>query len=320
MKKTWIWIISAVALMVVGALIFSAVMLATDFKFSEKYEAHEEEVNGAVKSILIDTKEADINILPSEDGKCRVVCDDKEKTYHSVKISDGELSIKLEDNRKWYNYISFFNFKSPSVTVYLPTDCIAALKIDANTSDVDISKGFTFDSIDISVSTGDVSCQSSSKSVAKIHTSTGDISLVDMTAGSIDLRVSSGSIAFCEVDVSGDISLKSSTGRCRLSSVKCKNLTSVGGTGNLLVWQVIAENHMHIERTTGDVDFYNSDADSIKVKVSTGNVTGTLASDKIFNYSTGTGKVELPSSTSGGLCEITTSTGDIRIEISPASN
>ena len=63
-----------------------------------------------------------------------------------------------------------------------------------------------------------------------------------------------------------------------------------------------------------------TDADSIKVKVSTGNVTGTLTSDKIFNYSTGTGKVELPSSTSGGLCEITTSTGDIRIEISPASN
>ena len=53
----------------------------------------------------------------------------------------------------------------------------------------------------------------------------------------------------------------------------------------------------------------------IMVKTSTGNVKGTLLSDKIFVTDTSTGRVSVPKTTSGGKCEITTSTGDIEIEL-----
>ena len=49
----------------------------------------------------------------------------------------------------------------------------------------------------------------------------------------------------------------------------------------------------------------------------TGDVTGTFLSDKVFIYKTDTGDVDLPRTQSGGRCDITTDTGDIRISIRP---
>ena len=58
-----------------------------------------------------------------------------------------------------------------------------------------------------------------------------------------------------------------------------------------------------------------SDADSILIKTSTGNVKGTLLSEKVFSAESDTGRVSIPKSYSGGECDISTSTGDIKIEI-----
>lgn len=70
-----------------------------------------------------------------------------------------------------------------------------------------------------------------------------------------------------------------------------------------------------IERSTGDVEFDGSDADEITVKTSTGDVRGTLKSEKVFLTDTSTGWINVPKTTSGGRCEITTSTGNIDIAI-----
>jgi hypothetical protein len=44
-------------------------------------------------------------------------------------------------------------------------------------------------------------------------------------------------------------------------------------------------------------------------------VCGTLLSSKVFIIKTDTGDVDVPKSTVGGRCEITTSTGDVEISI-----
>ena len=72
---------------------------------------------------------------------------------------------------------------------------------------------------------------------------------------------------------------------------------------------------MHLERSTGDVKFTLCDAGELFVKTTTGNVIGSLCSEKIFMAKASTGKVEVPKSVTGGICEIETSTGDIRITI-----
>ena len=53
----------------------------------------------------------------------------------------------------------------------------------------------------------------------------------------------------------------------------------------------------------------------IYIETDTGSVSGTLLSDKVFLAETDTGRVSVPKTTHGGRCEITTDTGNIRIEV-----
>ena len=78
---------------------------------------------------------------------------------------------------------------------------------------------------------------------------------------------------------------------------------------------VIANEKFDIERSTGDVKLELCDAAEILIRTDTGSVTGSLMSDKVFIVSADTGRVNVPKTTSGGVCQITTDTGDIRITI-----
>ena len=78
---------------------------------------------------------------------------------------------------------------------------------------------------------------------------------------------------------------------------------------------VIALESFSVKRSTGDVKFNSCDAAEIYVKTDTGDVNGTLLSDKVFITETGTGSINVPNSIVGGRCEITTDTGDIKIDV-----
>ncbi|MBO5851923.1 MAG: DUF4097 family beta strand repeat protein, partial [Clostridia bacterium] len=90
---------------------------------------------------------------------------------------------------------------------------------------------------------------------------------------------------------------------------------SSGSTGDVYLENVIAVEKIDIKRSTGDVEFEELDASEIEIKTSTGDVEGTLLTEKTFSIKTNTGDVDVPRLSSGGLCKITTDTGDIDIEI-----
>ena len=113
----------------------------------------------------------------------------------------------------------------------------------------------------------------------------------------------------------GELAVEVSTGDAGLVDVRCQDLKSSGGTGDISLENVLVTDEIFIERSTGDVSFDGCDAAAIRVKTSTGDVTGTLLTDKVFWPKSSSGDVEVPDTKSGGDCEITTSTGDIRIHI-----
>ena len=78
---------------------------------------------------------------------------------------------------------------------------------------------------------------------------------------------------------------------------------------------VILSGKLYIHRSTGDVYFNKCDANEIEVKVTTGDIEGSLLTSKIFEADTTTGKKHIPSSNNGGVCKLTTTTGDIIITI-----
>ena len=313
-----VWIIVAVSLIAAGILVFVISLFGANFNFVQlfngDFQTNTYTPGEDFDKIVLDVDTADIKFVPSTDGKCKVVCYEQSKIKHSVSVNDGVLTIKSVDSRRWYEYIGI-NFKTPSVTVYLPESEYASLKIDTHTGDVEIPASFAFGSIEIKGSTADVNCKASSSGLLKVELSTGDIKLENVSAGELALRVSTGKIEANSISCQGAAWIYVTTGDATLNKVTCQSFTSDGDTGDITLKNVVVDDKLSIVRSTGDVSFENSDACELSIKVSTGDVSGSLRSSKIFDVRTSTGKASYPGSTTGGLCKITTSTGDVSIVV-----
>lgn len=318
-KRGLIWLMIGISLVILGVVMFGGLMMSLGWDFTKlstvKYETNTYELQNSVNSISIHADTAQIEFVPAEDGVCKVVCYEAENQKHMVVEKDGCLNIKLVDQRKWYEYIGI-NFERTKITVYLPMEEYENLKICNSTGDLTVSKDLTFGNMDVSVSTGDVAVFASVTNHMKIKTSTGDIKVGNVSAGSMDLTVSTGKVEVCNVVCQQDMTIQVSAGKANLADVSCENFISSGNTGDLTLKNVVAVYKFAIERTTGNVKFEACDAMMIQVKTSTGNVTGTLKRDMSFVTKTSTGKVDVPADDYyGGRCEVTTSTGDIRLKV-----
>jgi len=317
-KKTAIWLITAFFLVLIGCMIFGGAMTMFKWDFSKlstvKYETNTYEISDSYKNISIITDTADIVFAISNGSEHSVVCHEAKKEKHSVTVIDGALVIKVNDTRKWYEYIGIA-FSTPKITVYLPKGEYGALTIKSTTGNIQIPKELSFDSIDISESTGNVANYASASDAVKIKTSTGNITVENISAKKMDLAVTTGKITVSHAACEDDVKINVSTEKTTITKTTCKNLVSNGNTGSILLNDVVATGKFSIKRSTGAVKFENADASEIFVETDTGNVSGSLLTDKVFITHTDTGKVDVPKTVSGGRCEITTDTGDIRIKI-----
>ena len=319
-RSTIVCLIVAASLILAGVLLFTCAIATSGFNFisgfnMKEYKTTSHEITEEFDSISIDARTADINVLPATDGKVTVICFEQENLAHDVSVEDGTLKVKLVDERHWFEHISFFDLHSPTISVYLPEAEYAALAINSDTSDVDVSREFNFASVDIKVTTGDVKCYASASNALKIKASTGHVTVRDLTAGSVDITTTTGDIRAENVTCEGDFRVGVSTGKAKLSGVTCQSLISTGDTGDITLIDVIATERFDIERTTGDVDMQACDAAELRILTDTGDVEGSLLTDKVFVVRTDTGDIDVPRTTSGGICEITTDTGDVEIYI-----
>ena len=93
------------------------------------------------------------------------------------------------------------------------------------------------------------------------------------------------------------------------------NAESSYRTGDVNLTQFIASGRITIKRSTGDIRFDMCDAAELEVETDTGSIRGSLLTEKVFIAKSDTGRVSVPETTSGGVCKLTTDTGDIKIEI-----
>ncbi len=317
-KKTVIWLIAAASLILIGSITIGGVLTMLKFNFEElstvKYVTNSHDIDDEFQNISISVDTSDIVLLPSDNGKTKVVCYEDENSIASVTVNGDTLTIASQNTKKWYEHIGI-NWGTPKITVYLPKSEYASLSVKESTGDVEIPKDFKFETADISTTTGDVDLYASVSGSAKTKASTGNVSVSDVTVGSLEVSVSTGRVSLTRVNCDGRLSVKVSTGRAQLSDVKCGSLNSSGNTGDITLKKVIAAENFSIERTTGDVKFEGCDARDISVKTSTGDVTGSLLTEKLFSASSNTGKVSVPSPSGSQKCTITTDTGRIIITV-----
>lgn len=146
------------------------------------------------------------------------------------------------------------------------------------------------------------------------------------TSPSVTLYLARSSYEFLNVESNtGDITVntfsfdtlnvKTSTGELTVNGVDCTEFKADTSTGDITLNSVAASGSLRIEGSTADIEFNGCDAAEVYVKTSTGDVEGSFLTGKSFNCKSSTGDIEVPRQTSGGVCEITTSTGDIEIDV-----
>lgn len=311
-KLKGLLILIGVILVIGGGALF-AVSITKGYFSTGELETNKYEFTEEITDFSIDVDVSDIIFEKTSDTKCVVECSEREKLLHEVKVEGNKLIIKQQDTRKWYEQLGLANCK---VKIYLPNDSYNDLVIDDSTGEINIPKGFTFNKIDIDVSTGDIYINAKVLNGIKIDGSTSDIKIEDSEMNSLTIDVSTGDVVLKNVKVATTINCESSTGHHTYEGVTAENLTINASTGRVTLTNTIINNNITINTDTGRVKFDKSDAETLNITTSTGDVTGNLLTPKSFYAKTSSGTVNVPETT-GSICRINTSTGDIIIEIKP---
>ncbi len=331
------WLIAAAALIFAGAAMFTTALALCGWDISKlgtvDYVETTLEPSGDFENISINVYTTDINLLPSEDGKCRIECYEDEMVVHTADVKDGVLVIDTEDSRRWLGFISL-GFSNPTMTVYLPKNEYDFLDISTSTGAVDLPKSFTFESINIVGDTGAVSCSASANGDVDIELDTGAMVINSVSAGSMKLKTDTGVIELNSGTVAenidilattgavklenitcGDLRVETDTGYVSLKDISCNGLHAETDTGSIALKDVVGSGKFELISDTGHIDLNGCDAAELYIETDTGSVTGELLTDKIFFADSDTGSVSVPKSMTGGRCEIKTDTGRIEVGV-----
>ena len=316
--KTKGFIITAIVLIAVGLIVFCVAGAQCHWDLSKlstgSYETTVHTLSDNFLHFAFDIDTADIRFVPSIDMRCRVECYEDVNVRHTVSIQGDTLVIQTEDERAWYEYIGFY-WDSPVITVYLPKAQYGALSISASTGDISIPEEFSFESIDVNISTGDIYCSASASGRIYGKTSTGDIRMENSSAQSIELSTTTGMMLLTNVYCTEELSLNITTGDTKITNTSCTYFSSTGDTGDLHMQSLHAIHSTDIERSTGDVIFDLLSCPNVVITTDTGDVEGRLVSNAIFDVESNTGHIDIPPSRLYGKCKIRTDTGDIKITI-----
>lgn len=299
-KVMKIWFITASILIFCGLIVFTAQMTVYDWDFSrlaeEDYETNTNIISESFLDIKVNTEYADITVVPATDGECKVVCFEERKAKHIVCVENGTLKITLSDEKCWYDYFGF-NFADTKITVYLPEAEYGALSV---------------------------------------NTSSGDVVAHGITLGALDATTASGKVRLSSIKCEGDLKLNLLSGNSWMNGVTCKNLVIGSSCGDVEMTSVSTAEMIKITSTSGDVELNSAvalgklqiysksgdvelkvcDASEIFIETLSGDVEGSILSDKVFIARSSTGLVEVPKTVSGGRCEIVSKSGNIYIKLS----
>lgn len=323
-KTTIVLLILATVLVLAGAIFFVGEMIMLKWDFSKlstaKYETNTQTITEDFIDIDIKTIGARVTLLPSEDDECSVVCYERKNVKHTVFVLDSKLMIEAKDERKWYDYINI-NFKTPTITLYLPKATYDTLSISTGTGDVTIPKAFSFDKIAVTVSTGNIKNYASATDAVSLNATTGDITVDSLSVGALSLSVSTGHVTVSNVACAGDMTLNVSTGKANLSATTCQTFASEGSTGDISLRDVTIKGDSSIKRSTGDLTMTDvTSTGSITANMTTGKVHLARVTCKNLTSKANTGDITLRDTVATETFSIERSTGDVTFERADAAS
>ena len=330
--------ISALAFLLGCVLVMSAfLMIGFDFSRldSRNMVKTEQVIEGEFSNIEISNLQQDLRVVASPDGVCRISYYGNERLSLATVIEDGVLRIVMQDMRDWRDYINIVNAEREMAVLYLPEGsygtlrvkvgsmdlvlereiCIARLEADVSSGIIDSLAQIT-DGVDIKGSTGSLHLENVSGGDITIERSSGDVVLKHCRAAKTTLTLFSGDVVM--EDVGGEIVATTSSGDIEIEDAELTTLTLKLSTGDVELKRTVVQTELRIETSTGDIVMKRSDAAHMILVTSSGDVELELLRGKGYYVQTSSGSVSYPAhDTNGGLCNVTTSSGDVMITVAP---
>ena len=148
----------------------------------------------------------------------------------------------------------------------------------------------------------------------RVKTSTGRVELRDVKASNVMVETSTGKAIVQGIAAAQVLRVSVTTGNAELSDCTAAEIRVQTTTGKAKLSDVVASGRMEIEASTGDVQLDSCDAAEMQIETDTGDVTGSIRTPKVIFARSDTGRIRVPKSTTGGICDISTDTGDIIID------
>ena len=242
-----------------------------------QFEENTHTITDSFDQIYINTLNSTVEILPSGDGTCRIVCDDNEKRYHEVSIRETEdgtaLSIIQHDEWKWYETLGgvYWNH-DPELTVYLPETVYGSLEVVSIGGNVTVAPDFRFQNTRISSTSGNIVLTKLSADQLGVYSISGDIVLRSVQAeADIYLENVSG-FTQAENVTAATLALGTNSGDNVLDSVSSEQLNITSVSGNVTVINGNISSDTYIETSSGNVEITDSVCAGQSLSTNSGNL------------------------------------------------
>ncbi len=281
------------ASLLLGALLFLLLFFNTDSIFSVTVTERHQDITDAITSVEVDTEIYDVEIIRASGGSA-ITVNENNKRPVMIYTSGAALVIEEIEDESLAGFFAraFGKSKDCKITVCIPTDN-------------------EFELIDISTETGNITIEDGFKAKrTELESETGNIALSDISTGALDISSETGNVSLESV-ASLATEIETNTGNISLWSSSAESLNIESDTGNVLVKESTVKKSTDVSTSSGNVSLDLFSSAGITVETGTGDISGRLTCEMIFYARSTTGKVSVPKSTSGGLCDIRSTTGNI---------
>ncbi|MBE6589858.1 MAG: DUF4097 domain-containing protein [Ruminococcaceae bacterium] len=307
----WIFVFLGLALILTAFIVSGFNIYAFT---TVRYQTNTYEISDDFSAVNIVETSNLIAVYPSEDGVCRIHCDESKTIFNKVSVQNGTLTVTRHDERPWYEKLVTVSFDSPKTTLYLPLKEYTALFLTTTSGNIKIGGELTVSTAELYTTSGDITVTADTVRTLTARSTSGRIKLSELDASAVSAASTSGKVDLSDIKAD-TVRTSTTSGDVRITDVTAKNLKAASTSGKLDLTDVVTENTIELETTSGKVSLRRVDSWFVSIESTSGKVTGSLLSEKQFDVRSDTGDVTYPASLGGGTCKIQTGSGDVRLEL-----
>ncbi len=245
------WLIILLLVCLVIALVIAMVLLLHGdnnrfsffhFKEETKIIVEQEYNKEEIKKIVADTSVSDIQIIPSENEKIKVVIYGEETDKAKSELEQNTLTISAQ--KKTRICFGFCFFGKEEIIIYLPENEIKEIELKTISGDIKVSTSLKANTT-IKTTSGDISLNSAAD--VDIHSTSGDINVGDVKNASI-------------ISVSGEIKGNTVEGKAIISTT----------SGDIKINRFLCKENSEIKSVSGEVKINNVENAYIETKTVSG--------------------------------------------------